>query len=259
MNSSASSQDIQSTQKLTTRLAANSNASRDFDEWCFRQLPELSLDAKILDLGCGTGKQIQLFSPVFPAAAHFYGIDLAEESLQQLRAQYRSAPALDLIAGSFDQLDQFTELEAGSFDLIYGSYALYYTQDLSALIPQIKRLLKPGGIFWVIAPYFGTNREFLDIIRPIHEVEPFMDYVFDEFHADVVEHCQQNGFSRLKPSLLRNTISFPDVSSFMTYLKNSLFYRPGHDQEISEQVWNICEQEGAFRVSKHIISLQVRK
>jgi SAM-dependent methyltransferase len=259
MQTSSSSQDIQSTGMLSTRLAANAQASRDFDEWCLRQLPELPLSARILDLGCGTGKQIQLFSPLFPASADFYGIDLSTESLQRLRTQYQAAPALHLIEGSFDELPHFFEMENGTFDLIYGSYALYYTQDLPKLVRHVTQLLRPGGIFWVIAPYFGTNKEFLDILRPVHEVEPFMDYVFDRFHAEVIELCQGAGFQSIKPSLLRNTIPFADAASFMVYLRNSLFYRPGHDEAITQAVQEVVEREGGFRVSKNVISLQIRK
>lgn len=259
MKLSSSSQDIQSTGMLSSRLAANSNASRDFDEWCLRQLPELPLSSRILDLGCGTGKQVHLFSPLFPAAAKFYGIDLSAESLQRLRAQYKAAPALHLIEGSFDELPRFFEMETGTFDLIYGSYALYYTKDLRNLVRQVMRLLRPGGIFWVVAPYFGTNKEFLDILRPVHEVEPFMDYVFDQFHADVIEHCTRSGFRTIKSSLLRNSVPFADAAAFMVYLRNSLFYRPGHDEAIATAVQEIVEREGVFRVSKNVISLQIRK
>ncbi|MEZ4772160.1 MAG: methyltransferase domain-containing protein [Bacteroidia bacterium] len=259
MKTQSSSESIQSTTMLQSRLNANQHASRDFDEWCFRQLPELPVDAQILDLGCGTGKQITLFSPVFSKASHFWGIDLSGESLEKLRTAYRSTPALTLIEGSFDELEKFSQLRENSFDLIYASYALYYTHDLSHVIQEVYRLLKPGGLFWVITPYSGTNAEFLQIIRPLHEVEAFMDYVFDIFHQEVIDKAKNQGFTSIKPSMLRNKIPFSTGEAFMEYLKNSLFYRPGFDQNIIDQVNEICEREGKFEVSKNILSLQLRK
>lgn len=253
------SQTITSTQNLNTRLAANKRATRDFDEWCFRQLPELSLAANVLDLGCGTGKQMKLFSPVFSPNAAFYGMDLSEESLEELATNYDAPPKLHLIEGSFDELDQFKTLEPASFDLIYASYALYYTHDLQKVMADSYKLLKPGGIFWVIAPYSGTNDEFLKIIRPLHEVEPFMDYVFDDFHKDVVAVGEKTGFKTVKPSMLRNQIKFPSGEAFFDYLSHSLFYRPGFDSQIQKAVQDICDTEGYFAVSKHIISLQLKK
>lgn len=259
MKTQSSSESIQSTSMLQSRLNANQHASRDFDEWCFRQLPELPIDAQILDLGCGTGKQIKLFSPVFSSASHFWGIDLSAESLENLRGSYQAAPKLSLIEGSFDELEKFPELKESSFDLIYASYALYYTHNLSHVIRETYKLLKPGGLLWVITPYSGTNAEFLRIIRPLHEVEPFMDYVFDTFHQEVIEKAKTHRFTSIKPSMLRNKIPFTTGEAFMTYLKNSLFYRPGYDREIIDQVNQICLTEGKFEVSKNILSLQLRK
>ncbi|MEM6347874.1 MAG: class I SAM-dependent methyltransferase [Bacteroidota bacterium] len=259
MQTQSSASDIQSTSKLNARMSANRNSARDFDEWCFRQLPELNLPSRVLDLGCGTGKQLLLFSPMLSPQSEVIGLDLEGKSLNQLKNDYQGRAKLGLIEGSFDTMELYPELAEGTFDLIYASYALYYTQNLAKVMEDAYRLLKPGGVFWVICPYYGTNDEFLSIIRPLHEVEDFMDYVFDQFHQDVIAHGERIGFSSLKPSLLRNKIAFSSAEAFLTYLSNSLFYRPGHDAEILAAVQKVCEAEGDFKVSKNIISLQLRK
>ena len=250
---------ITSTQNLNTRLAANKRSARDFDEWCFRQLPELPFDSRILDLGSGTGKQVKLFSPIFGPNATFYALDLSGESLNELKEAYSSPPQLQLLEGSFDELEKFDALTANSLDLIYASYALYYTQDLQKVISDGYRLLKPGGIFWVIAPYSGTNDEFLRIIRPLHEVEAFMDYVFDEFHKDVVSLGEKAGFKSFKPSMLRNQIKFPSGEAFSSICPILFFIDRGMTKLIQKAVEEICNKEGQFSVSKHIISIQMRK
>ena len=259
MQTQSSTQDVMSTSKLTARMAANRQASRDFDEWCIRQLPELPMPARVLDLGCGTGKQLHLFAPLLSPNSEIWGMDLSEKSLLELEANYRGAADLNVVAGSFDEAGSFEEMEAESFDLIYGSYALYYTKDLPALVERAFELLKPGGVFWNVSPYFGTNDEFLNIIRPLHEVEPFMDYVFDEFHQDILKLGEAQGFRSNKAALLRNAVPFATAEAFLTYLSNSLFYRPGHDEAILSEVNKVVEMEGQFRVSKNVISLQLRK
>ncbi len=259
MQTQSSQSDVTSSEKLKARLSANRNATRDFDEWCFRQLPELPLPARVLDLGCGNGKQVKLFAPMLSPQSEVIGLDLSGEMLAQLREQYQGRAQLTLIEGSFDELERCESLTEESLDLAYASYALYYTKDLPKVIADLHRLLKPGGVFWVIAPYFGTNHEFLDIIRPLHEVEPFMDYVFDQFHQEVIALSEAQGFRSLKPSLLRNQIRFPDAEAFLTYLRHSLFYRPGHDEAITQAVQAVIAAQGYFAVSKNIISLQLKK
>ncbi|RMG69530.1 MAG: class I SAM-dependent methyltransferase [Bacteroidetes bacterium] len=259
MQTKASTEDISSAGMLQARLKANSRATRDFDEWCLRQLPELPMPARVLDLGCGTGKQISLFAPLLSPGSELIGIDLSAEALDSLKANYTAAASLRLIAGDFDQEAAFEGITPGSLDLVYGSYALYYTKDLPALVRRVHELLKPGGVFWVVCPYSGTNDEFLRILRPLHEVEDFMDYVFDRFHQEVIALGEAQGFKSLKPSLLRNQIRFPSAGAFMTYLSNSLFYRPGHDEAITAAVQQVVDQEGVFAVSKNVLSLQLRK
>lgn len=259
MQTKASSQDISSAGMLQARLHANSQSSRDFDEWCLRQFPELPFQARVLDLGCGTGKQLSLFAPLLAPGSVLTGIDLSSEALAQLQSRYQAAVTLNLVTGNFDQEGAYASLSPASQDLVYGAYALYYTQDLPSLIRRVHTLLKPGGIFWVICPYTGTNDEFLRIIRPLHEVEDFMDYVFDRFHQEVIALGEAQGFASLKPSLLRNQVHFPTSEAFMTYLRNSLFYRPGHDDAIRAAVEAVIAEAGTFRVSKNVLSLQLRK
>jgi SAM-dependent methyltransferase len=259
MKIQSSEADIQSTAKLKARLSANSNATRDFDEWCVRQFPELPIPARILDLGAGTGKQVNLFGPLLSPSSEILALDMEPDSLQVLAASYDGSASLRTIEGSFDELDSIDELNSESLDLIYSSYALYYSLDLHRVVGSAHDLLKPGGVFWVIMPCVGTNREFLEILRPLYEVDPFMDYVFDEFHHDVTEAAERRAFSAFKPALLHNKIRFPDSDSFMSYLSNSLFYQEGYDDEIREAVSQRCTENGRFEVSKNIISLQFRK
>ena len=87
MKTKSSKEDISSASKLSARLSANSFASRDFDEWCLRQFPELPFGANVLDLGCGTGKQVDLFAPLLSQNSQFWGIDLSGESLSILKGK----------------------------------------------------------------------------------------------------------------------------------------------------------------------------
>lgn len=259
MQTKASQETVTSQQNLNQRIHANKRALKDFDEWCVQQFPEVPIEANIVDLGCGTGKQLHLFSSFFGPKSTFWGIDIANKSLNQLKAQYESKPSLHLIEGSFDEEKAYTQIGDHSIDLAYACYALYYTKALSSVLSHAYRILKPGGILWVVGPTSGTNQQFLDILRPLHEVEPFMDYVFDEFMPEVVATASDLGFQSVKPARLHNQVFFPSAAAFMNYLRHSLFYREGHDEAIAQAVQAVCDAEGRFTVSKHVLSIQLRK
>ena len=137
MKTKASKNEVKSSSMLKARLSSNKNSLKDFDEWCLQQFPELSISPTVLDLGCGNGKQLHLFSGKFPPNACFVGMDLSSESLGDLKSSYNSPPKLQLIEGSFDKEGSFETLPTQELDLAYAVYALYYTEDLDSLIKRV--------------------------------------------------------------------------------------------------------------------------
>jgi SAM-dependent methyltransferase len=91
--------------------------------------------SKILDAGCGTGKNLQMFL----AQGDAWGVDIAPEAIQFTRL--RGAPADRALVASLLELpfpDQFFEL-AFSFDVICN------IQNDIAAFAEIHRTLKRGG------------------------------------------------------------------------------------------------------------------
>jgi SAM-dependent methyltransferase len=91
---------------------------------------------KILDAGCGTGKNLEMFL----ARGNAWGIDIAQEAIQFCRM--RGIPADRALVASLLELpfpDQFFEL-AFSFDVICN------IQNDVAAFAEIRRTLKPNGI-----------------------------------------------------------------------------------------------------------------
>jgi demethylmenaquinone methyltransferase/2-methoxy-6-polyprenyl-1,4-benzoquinol methylase len=119
---------------------------RAFVNWVLRQQPE-----RILDVGCGTGKQLSLLPETMDAV----GIDLSEAMLEQA---HRQAPGkcqqADATAIPFD--DQ-------SFDLILSQFALHEkpTETIDQELREVRRLLQPGGVFSVVDFDFPATQSWL--------------------------------------------------------------------------------------------------
>ncbi len=92
-----------------------------------------------LDLATGSGDLAFLLARSYPAG-RVIGLDITTEML--LIANERNCyHHLDFICADMAT----TGLAAGSFDIITGSYALRNAADLSGVLAEIQRLLKPGG------------------------------------------------------------------------------------------------------------------
>ncbi|MDZ7715056.1 MAG: methyltransferase domain-containing protein [Balneolaceae bacterium] len=115
-------------------------------EELLNKLPDLPPQPNILEVGCGTGKNIQFLEYLFPDA-HIYGMDLSLDMLAKAQQKVSDADQVTLIHAEYG--DQGPELP--DFDLILMSYSLTMTGDASEHIFQhIYEDLKPGGYVAVV-------------------------------------------------------------------------------------------------------------
>jgi len=248
----------QSTNFLNKRMNLNENSLRDFDEWSINHLPNIPLNASLLDLGCGTGKQTKLFGDLLSSKSSIYSLDLSADSLKQLNEAYNSAASLVTINDSFENFKNHIP-EDKKFDLIYSFYALYYTNDLSSLMEVIYKSLKKGGSFWVVCPYKGTNIEIFDMLKKYYELDEKVIYSIDLFPKDVVEKACEAGFSSVKYGSLKNKVFFNSQDKLISYLNNTTFYNREFEDEITKDIERVFIKNGQFQVSKNVISIQFVK
>jgi ubiquinone/menaquinone biosynthesis C-methylase UbiE len=101
-----------------------------------RYLPDRGDGIKVLDVGCGTGHYMaRLRSRGFDVA----GVDGSEEML--LHAQQNN-PEARLECADVDHIP----FAAAEFDYVLCIEVLRYLPDISGVIGELSRLLKPGGI-----------------------------------------------------------------------------------------------------------------
>jgi ubiquinone/menaquinone biosynthesis C-methylase UbiE/DNA-binding transcriptional ArsR family regulator len=119
---------------------------------------------RVLDIGTGTGRMIELFAK---EAQRFVALDNSVEMLRLARAKLAGLPnaALvqahtEIVLGDFNLLP----FESGSFDTIFFHQVLHYAQTPDRAIAEAARLLAPGGRMLVVdfAPHD------LEELRSVH-------------------------------------------------------------------------------------------
>lgn len=125
-------------------------------------LPDLKGVIQILDLACGTGFNCSYLHARY-ANAVFHLTDLSEGMLRVAREKCPFAAEF----AHKDMLSYLKEQEDERFDLAVCSWAIKY-QEPKKIIHEIKRVLKPGGIFGVIVNKKDTlpeiRRIFVDLL-----------------------------------------------------------------------------------------------
>ena len=103
---------------------------------------------RVLDVGCGLGKQLL---PLSARVAHIVGVDVSPDLIAAVRDELPPEAAAELVVSDMDALGSAPV--DGAFDLIYSVYALYYSQDVPALVDRLAGLLaQPDGRLFVMAP-----------------------------------------------------------------------------------------------------------
>ena len=100
----------------------------------------LEADATILDVGCGTGRLLDLLQQRVPNAA-LTGLDLAPNMLQQ--AAERLPSTVRLVQGDAEQLP-FAD---SSFQMVLSSSTFQWLDLLSCCFGEVRRVLEPEGRF----------------------------------------------------------------------------------------------------------------
>ena len=134
-------------------MLSNIDGAAEFYTFTAAQLPEKDC-ASVLDLGCGTGLELEWYFNLNPSA-NVTGIDLSAGMLGALRTKFPNR-ALRLIQGSY-------------FDVPFGKAAFdgavsveslhHFTQEEKIpLYHRIWEALRPGGWF-VLTDYFALSCE----------------------------------------------------------------------------------------------------
>lgn len=107
---------------------------------------DVPVGGSILEIGCGTGRNLALAARSHPAA-RLYGVDISAEMLKNAR---RNAPMAMLEQGDATRFDAKLLLGQSTFDRVFMSYTLSMIPDWQAALDQAARLLAPGGRLHIV-------------------------------------------------------------------------------------------------------------
>lgn len=117
--------------------------------WVWRQIafPE---NAKVLEIGAGTGLLWAMNLEHVPQDAEIVLSDLSEGMMEKAKETVGEDQRFSYLVSEADCLNYPDD----SFDIIIANHMLYHVPDVATTLREMRRLLKPSGVF-----YAATNRE----------------------------------------------------------------------------------------------------
>ncbi|ABF40117.1 UbiE/COQ5 methyltransferase [Candidatus Koribacter versatilis Ellin345] len=130
-------------------IARSMNVSHgQMTDWGLQQVA-VARDAAILDVGCGGGETVRKLAEMAPAGS-VVGVDLSAASVAVARKTNAAQVAAGRVRIEEGSVAALPFVDA-SFDVVTAVETHYYWPDLPANVREIRRVLKPGGSFALIA------------------------------------------------------------------------------------------------------------
>lgn len=209
----------ETTSDLLTRIDIHQKfGSRDIDLWML-DLLQVQKGARILDVGCGAGKQCFVFYKALDGEADITGGDVSVELLEKARQEnYRLGSRVRFIDLDFNKRFSFEDVQ---FDLLSACFTIYYAADIPFTIQQMQRVLKPGGRLFTTGPMPENKRLFYDIIREATQktIPPMPG---SSRYGSLILEAIKATFSKVEVHIFENPLTFTEIDPFVAYTRASL-------------------------------------
>lgn len=226
----------------------------DLEHWIAKQI-HLTQGMRILDLGCGRGKQVFAFAKFVSPDGSILGLDLSDEAVNEVnkRAEKEQLDQIKAVTGS---LDRCRDLFQGvKFDLILSTYAIYYAKDMKRVLCDLKSLLNPKGQVFVSGPGRGTNQEIVNLINNISpgsggRSEPIEDFLQE---SDIREIAMR--YSNFRIARLFNQIRFDSSEHFLQWWTNHNSFIPEIYDAVRRSLQSHFTQNDYFVLTKNVLGV----
>ena len=251
----------ETTSDLLTRIDIHKKyGGRDIDAWML-DLLEVQPGARILDVGCGAGKQCFLFFDALQGQAEITGGDVSAELLAKARQENgKYGERITYMELDFNQRFPF---ENNRFDLLTSCFAIYYAADIPFTIREMQRVLRRGGRLFTTGPMPENKRLFYDIIQEATQ-KPIPPMPGSSRYNSQILASIEAAFPRVDVHIFENPLTFETLEPFLAYTRASLsedrklwkdlFDEPSSFEHVMQQIAAVASrrlsQEGKLVMTK---------
>lgn len=126
---------------LALSAVKGANTAASSYEFLVDIVPKATTPLTVLDVACGDGYLLARVAVARTKTATLIGVDISSGELAA--AERRLGPTATLIKGRVQEMS----IATGSVDIVLCHMALMLMDDLEMVIAEIRRVLKPGGLF----------------------------------------------------------------------------------------------------------------
>jgi ubiquinone/menaquinone biosynthesis C-methylase UbiE len=196
----------------------NKFGSKDIDQWMLATL-DIQKGSKILDVGCGAGKQCFSYFNYLKGDCDITGGDVSTELLSQaIEENKKFNNPVNFVELNFNKTFNFPP---NQFDLLSCCFAIYYSENIPFTIREMHRVLKSNGRLFTTGPMPDNKKVFYDIIREATG-KPIPPMPGSSRFGSEILNTVKSLFSDVKVEIFENPLVFNSADPFVEYTRASL-------------------------------------
>jgi SAM-dependent methyltransferase len=196
-------------ERLALRIQLNMQGKENLEDFMLNLVHPEPQDT-VLEIGCGSGKQMRVFAPLVHS---MLCTDVSQDLLDV--AQNDGIPE-NVRLMQLD-MDEAASTLSGRYSLIYSVYALYYSKDVNALIENIgKKLLAENGRFLCVAPDTNNNRQWFEDLETLFPLPEDIAQSPTVSRSKILP-AMLDTFQSISCQRFRNSLTFFSVDEVMRY------------------------------------------
>ena len=255
----------ESQESLTSRIKIHDlYGSANLDLWMFEKL-KIKSGEKILDLGCGDGKQcfgLKNYSNknFSENNIEITGIDEHEDLIKIAETKNKKTKSnIKFKLASFDKKLLFPDK---SFDLVISCFAIQYAENIEKTLLEIKRILKTGGRIFFTGPMPNNKKEFNDVIEEAAN-DKIPKLIGSSRYSTKIFGSVKNIFNNATIEEFKNQLNFKTIEPFIEYAHSTLeknrkvyddFLRNKNLKSLLNEIQNILKKKiktyGKLKITK---------
>ena len=233
--------------------------TNDLDAWIFEHLQPQPGD-RILDLGCGTGKQSLPLAHRVGESGHIVSVDVSEQSISVLLASAEEEGISDRIRPVCSNFDEVDKLISGQiFERVLASYSLYYSSRRTALVEAVHRALRTGGVLFFCGPNSRNNLELKNLHYGLSGTPPPLTTDSAAFMEVKGPELAARLFATVEAFTFENPLSFDSVDALYRYWRHYNLYQ----EDLTESFLGAAErhfaEQSSFLTVKRVAGVKAIK
>lgn len=223
-NTEAVKEQYKTSNGLDTRISFHDKYSTNrqgYGNWIVSNY-DIREGMKVLELGCGTGSLWMGHDDVVSRFDKLVLTDFSEGMLETARKNIGNRNNVEYQVADIQDLP----FEDKAFDMVIANAMLYHVPDLNKGISEVRRVLKPDGVFYCAT--LGEN----NFVEELAEWFQLSGEKFNPNHNFTMQNGEQKlriAFSDIESKIYKDSLHITDIDDLVQYLSSLTSLRAIND------------------------------